>query len=259
MGKINLYICLPACADSKRIGEIIGKYQTDDEKSMFDEEGMVWCVVTDCHHVGVILDEIDRDIRLFTGDTRMNYVFAYNGWLHTDIEDKETLESLVGRYARDNDGMDCGVRQWSVMEVLRAYSWGWKIPLTGDAFVLRIKSLAGSDDICRTVSCVKLKESMEVRYDSDAARIYWTNEMTPCYGFAEMVSLSFYMLGYAYGCDDEVTMDFWHVDCMNRKLYTGCDDARENDHVVLKYAQEGMHYSVASAGMSDIAKKALGL
>lgn len=256
--KINLYICLPSGADMERAREIIGKYSVDKEKCISDEDGAVWCVVTDISEVGITLDEIDRDVRRIDGGENMNYVFANRGWLYTDVEDEETLVVLSNRYYEDN-GVNCGIRKRSVMEVSREYPWDFKIPDEGDVFVIRVKSMDGSGKICETVSRVKMREDMLLRYDSDAAYIYWISNKVSMRRFADIVTLSSYIRGYACENGEECKIDFWHMDCAEHKLYTGCGDARDNDRVILRYAQLGMHYTVVPVRMADIAKKALGL
>lgn len=255
MERINLYIFLPLqdSAGEDIADGIIHKYIVNDEKSSFED--FMWCVVTDNCEVGRILDEIDRDIRRFV-KTDVMYVFAHDGFVYTNIEDKDLLKAISDRYAKDN-GHDCEIVLRSVGSIAREYTNDWLIPLNRDTCVLRFKSVDGTDAVCRAVAGLKLHKQMWLRYDSDAAYIYWENYSMDS-AQATMAALLLYVTESLSG-GPGFEVDFWYIDSEAYKLYTSCADDRENDRVLLKYTRSGVYYFTVQSCLRDMAMKGIGL
>lgn len=253
MEKINLYIFLPLHdSTGEDIADgIIRKYAVDDEKSSFSD--FMWCVVTDNCNVGCVLDEIDRDIRCFV-KTDIMYVFAHGGFVYTNIEDKDALKSISDRYVKDN-GHDCEVVLKSVSAIARKYPSEWLISINHDTYVLRFRSNDGTDAVCRAVAALKLHKQMWLRYDSDAAYIYWENYSIGS-GRATMASLILYVAEFL---GPGFKMDFWYIDSAEYKLYTSCTDSRENDRVLLRYARPGVYYFTVHSCLRDMVMRGIGL
>lgn len=255
MKRINLYIFLPLhdSAGEEIANGIIHKYTVNDEKSSFED--FMWCVVTDNCEVGRILDEIDRDIQRFV-NTDIMYIFAHDGFVYTNIEDKDSLKLISDRYTKDN-GHDCEIALKSVSAIARKYSDDWLIPINHDTFVLRFRSVDGTDAICRAVSGLKLHKQMWLRYDSDAVYIYWENySMDSAQG--TMAALLLYVTESLSG-GPGFEVDFWYVNSEECKLYTNCADDRENDRVLLRYARPGIYYFTVQSCLCDMAMKGIGL